>query len=140
MWKDVNLLHHPENIEYSHFTTEYFVMVIHYPTSITMVCSPPHRLSIIIWALIATLSSTKLNPSSTYLGLEQFVPWKGMKWVERHFGITSHPRVNLYIHQRQAVTRIRFQQFAEQLFQFYNKVTRVKGTICSYSYSFLSQW
>lgn len=89
---------------------------------------------------VATLSSTKLNPSSTYLGLEQFVPWKGMKWVERHFGITSHPRVNLYIHQRQAVTRIRFQQFAEQLFQFYNKVTRVKGTICSYSYSFLSQW
>lgn len=117
MWKDVNLLHHPENIEYSHFTTEYFVMVIHHPTSITMI--------------IATLSSTKLNPSSTYLGLEQFVPWKGMKWVERHFGITSHPRVNLYIHQRQAVTRIRFQQFAEQLFQFYNKVTRVKGTICT---------
>lgn len=47
---------------------------------------------------VATLSSTKLNPNLTYLGLEQFVPGKGMKWVERHFGITSHPRVNLYIH------------------------------------------
>lgn len=128
MWKDVNLLHHPENIEYSYFTTEYFVMVIHHPTSYGMFTTTQivyHNLG------VATLSSTKLNPSSTYLGLEQFVPWKGMKWVERHFGITSHPRVNLYIHQRQAVTRIRFQQFAEQLFQFYNKVTRVKGTICT---------
>lgn len=139
MWKDVNLLHHPENIEYSHFTTEYFVMV-YAPSYINNYGMFTTTQIVYLNLGVATLSSTKLNPSSTYLGLEQFVPWKGMKWVERHFGITSHPRVNLYIHQRQAVTRIRFQQFAEQLFQFYNKVTRVKGTICSYSYSSLSQW
>lgn len=94
-----------------------------------MVCTPPHRLSTTFYFGVATLSSTDLNPSSAYLGLEQFVPWKGMKWVERHFGITGHPGVNLHIHQRQAVTRVWFQQFAEQLFQFYNTVTGV--TTCN---------
>lgn len=48
-----------------------------------------------------------------YLGLEQFVPGKGMKWVERHFGVTGYPWVNLHIHQRQAMTWIGLQQLAE---------------------------